>query len=183
MRSSGNLHRLVRKRGISQELEIERRMQLTSKNTSQETRKLAWFLSLAGFIPFGALGIGLLALGNNHPLFPPLFDIFKVWSVIILSFLGGIRWGFAIATEPFDNRSLALSVVGSILAWFAILMPDLYAMLVLLVLFCAQGAWDSFFVNAGKAPPWFGPIRMTLTFLVAAAHVLVAIAVSAGIKL
>lgn len=156
-------------------------MKLSSENTGPETRKLVWVLSLGGFIPFGAVSLALFMLGSGHPLFQTLLDIFKIWSVIILSFLGGIRWGFAIANQPFDNRSLALSVVGSILAWFAILMPDTISLMTLLVLFCAHGAWDSFFINSGKAPPWFGPVRITLTFLVAIAHVLAAIATLGGI--
>lgn len=158
-------------------------MKLTSENTSTETRKLVWFLSLSGFIPFGFVSLLLLATGPSHPLFDLLFDIFKVWSVIILSFLGGIRWGFAIANQPFDNRSLVLSVVGSILAWFAILMPDAFAILTLLVLFCAHGAWDSLFINSGKAPPWFGAVRITLTLLVAIAHVIALLAVTGSFSL
>ena len=145
-------------------------------NNNENTRKQAWFLSLAGFIPFGVLAIVLLVLGRDHPLFDAVFDIFKVWSVIILSFLGGIRWGFALADQPFDLNSLWLSVVGSILGWFALFLPDMYTMLTLLILFCAHGAWDSFYINSGKAPPWFASIRIVLTFLVAAAHIMLILA-------
>ncbi len=148
------------------------------EDNREKTRKLAWFLSLAGFIPFGVIAIILFIVGSSHPLFEATLDIFKVWSVIILSFLGGIRWGFAISNQPFEITNLWLSVAGSILAWFALLLPDTYALLVLLVLFCAHGAWDSFYINAGKAPPWFGSIRITLTFLVAAAHILVVLAIA-----
>ncbi|MEM7070021.1 MAG: DUF3429 domain-containing protein [Pseudomonadota bacterium] len=156
-------------------------MRLTSMNTSQEARKIAWILSIGGFIPFGLLALLIALTGHGSPLFQPLLDIFKIWSVIILSFLGGIRWGLAISHEPFDNFSLVLSVVGSILAWMAMLLPDTYAIPVLLVLFCAHGAWDSFFINLGKAPPWFASIRVTLTFLVAAAHLIVVATVSSSL--
>ena len=152
-------------------------------NNDEKTRKQAWFLSLAGFIPFGILAIMLLLLGKNGPLFGAIFDIFKVWSVIILSFLGGIRWGFSISNKPFDTQSLWLSVVGSIIGWFALLLPDMYAMLVLLVLFCAHGAWDSLYINSGKAPPWFASIRIALTFLVAGAHILVILALGSNFQL
>jgi len=149
----------------------------------EKTRKQAWFLSLAGFIPFGVISVMLFVVGQNHPLFDAVLDIFKVWSVIILSFLGGIRWGFAIANQPFDTTSLWLSVVGSILGWIALLLSDMYALLLLLLLFCAHGAWDSFFINAGNAPPWFGAIRIILTFLVATAHILVVVALAGGLGL
>ncbi len=145
---------------------------------NSKTKNLAWFLSLAGFIPFLALALGLYLSGINHEAFSSLFDIFKIWSAIILSFLGGIRWGFAIANEPFENKNLAISVIPSILAWFVLLLPDAYTILALLVLFAVHGAWDSFYINEGKVAPWFGNIRIILTFLVIAAHVLVLFAVS-----
>ena len=138
----------------------------------------AWLLTLAGFIPFGILSIVIFVIGSEHGLFSSLFDLFKTYGAVILSFLGGIRWGFAIAYEPFDKRSLTLSVVPSLLGWFALLLPDQYAVLVLLLGFCAQGAWDSFYINAGNAPPWFGRLRITITFLVAIAHILVFFAVA-----
>ncbi len=152
-------------------------------NNEIATRNLAWALSLGGFIPFGALSVFMFFAGPETPLFGPFLDIFIIWSVLILSFLGGIRWGLAIAYPPFDRRSLFLSVVPSIIGWFAVLLPDTYTVLVLLVLFCAHGAWDSFFVNAGNAPPWFGSIRITLTLLVAGAHIIVAIALGGGLLL
>jgi len=146
--------------------------------SNTKTKNLAWVLSLGGFIPFGTLGVALYVLGSVHELFPTLFDIFKVWSVIILSFLGGIRWGFAIANEPDEDTNLFLSVIPSILAWFAILLPDAYTIMILLVLFAVHGVWDSFYINLGRVAPWFGKIRITLTFLVVAAHILVLFAIS-----
>lgn len=143
-----------------------------------KTANLAWGLSIAGFIPFAILATGLYALGIANELFISLFDLFKVWSAIILSFLGGIRWGLAIANEPFENKNLLISVVPSILAWFALLLPDAYTILTLLVLFCVHGVWDSFYINKGKVAPWFGKIRITLTFLVAGAHILVLFAIA-----
>lgn len=146
--------------------------------SDKKTKKLAWALSLGGFFPFAVLAFSLYGLGQTHELFTSLFDIFKIWSIIILVFLGGIRWGFAIANEPFEERNLLLSVVPSILVLFVVLLPDAYAILALLVLFSAQGVWDSFYINAGNVVPWFGKIRITLTFLVVAAHILVLFAVT-----
>lgn len=143
-----------------------------------KTANVAWALSLAGFIPFGFIAIALFMMSTSNELFVSLFDIFKVWSALILSFLGGIRWGFAIAHEPYENKNLIISVVPSILAWFVLLLPDAYTILALLVLFCMHGAWDSFYINQGKVAPWFGKIRITLTFLVASAHILVLFAIA-----
>lgn len=147
-------------------------MELNLKS-NEKTRKLAWLLSLGGFIPFAFLAIFIFILGKQSEFYTSLFDIFKIWSIIILAFLGGIRWGFAIANEPFENRNLALCVIPSILSLFVVLLPDAYAILALLVLFSAHGVWDSFYMYEGKVTPWFGKIRITLTFLVVAAHILV----------
>lgn len=143
-----------------------------------KTANLAWVLSLAGFVPFVFIAIALYMLGASNEFFASLFDIFKVWSALILSFLGGIRWGFAIANEPFENKNLIISVVPSILAWFVLLLPDAYTILALLILFAFHGAWDSFYINQGKVPPWFAKIRITLTFLVVGAHVAVLFAIA-----
>ena len=139
--------------------------------------RFAWILSLAGFIPFGAIAISIFFLGASHPATATVTEYFQIWSAIILSFLGGIRWGLAVAAEPYDQRSLLIFVVPSILGWFAIFLPDLLSVLCLLFLFCAHGAWDSISVNQGKAPVWFGSIRIVLTFLVAAAHLIVAFSI------
>ena len=145
---------------------------------NSKTANLAWGLSLAGVIPFAILAISLYVIGIENGFFVSLFDVFKVWSAIILSFLGGIRWGFAIAHEPYENKNLLISVVPSILAWFVLLLPDAYTILALLVLFCVHGAWDSFYINEGKVAPWFGKIRIVLTFLVASAHMVVLFAIA-----
>jgi hypothetical protein len=154
-------------------------MALNSKeHNTKATRQMAWLLSYGGCIPFVSLALALVVLGANHPLSETFIQLFKLWSLIILTFLGGIRWGFALANEPFATRDLVWSVIPCILAWFALFLSDLHTVLVLLVLFCAHGAWDSFFVNAGKAPPWFGSIRVTITFIVAIAHMCVIAALS-----
>lgn len=134
---------------------------------------LAWILSVAGFVPFAILAVVLFMLNPANALYSFLFDVFKVWSAIILSFLGGIRWGLAIARAPGEPGNLFFSVGPSILAWFAIMLPNAYTILLLVLLYSAQGAWDNFYVNTGRVLPWFGMLRIVLTFLVVSAHILV----------
>jgi len=140
---------------------------------TEKTRTRAWFLALAGFVPFVLLAGTLFLLGVGHEAYASVFDVFKIYSVIILSFLGGIRWGLAISYQPGEPRNLLLSVVPPIFGWFAILLPDPYAILILIIAFCGQGAWDNFYANEGKVQPWFGSLRVVLTFLVVAVHVVV----------
>ena len=138
-----------------------------------KTKRLAWILSLVGLIPFFGLAIAINVTGEGHPLYSVSFTAFKVWSLMILAFVGGIRWGFALSTEPHDLKSLGLSIVGSLLGFFAIFLSNLLFAMVMIVLYAMHGAWDNFYINQNKAPKWFGSIRITMTFLVVAAHLLV----------
>lgn len=141
-------------------------------------RKWAWALGLSGLIPFVACALVAVALGNANPLTGPAVEIFRSYSVVILSFLGGIRWGHALlrrhddVTVP-ERWTLLWSVVPSLVAWTTVFLEDQLAVGVLLIAFCAQGAWDSFSANADRLPKWFAPLRMVLTAIVAATHIAV----------
>jgi hypothetical protein len=140
-------------------------------------KRTAWFLALAGFLPFAILSLALLATGKTGPMHGLFIDAFRTWSAIILSFLGGIRWGAALAARPIDRLAIGFSVFPAIVGWFALFLPAPYGIPVLLVAFCAQGAWDSISIHAGKGPAWFASIRITLTLMVAAAHLVALLAV------
>lgn len=150
------------------------------KNANMINR--AWVLSLTGFIPFGGLAFLIFLNGMNHHMSSLFIDMFKIWSAIILSFLGGIRWGAVIMlniskdTDEINSSETAIlyfSVMGSIVALFTLLLPDFYAIPVLMICFCLQGVWDSFSAMSGALPGWMGKLRITLTVLVVAAHALV----------
>ena len=150
---------------------------MNSKDSQlQNSSNLAWQLSLAGAIPFASLALAMFYLGKENGLFSVLFDAFKIWSAIILSFIAGIRWGLAISQEPLAKKLLIVSVLPAIVAWLAQFLNDPQAVLVLLVAYCAHGAWDSFAANAKQLPQWFGKLRIRMTFLVAAIHILVFLA-------
>ena len=116
----------------------------------------------------------LLIIGQDNPVAAPILNAYRAYSIAILSFLGGIRWGQAIGREQngTDGNWISLigSVIPSLLAWSTVFMPPLGAIAVLLLGFCAQGAWDAWSAQAGKLPAWFSPLRITLTLVVAASH-------------
>ena len=121
-------------------------------------------LGLAGLIPFVA---GAAALWVNIPLLPPAtgLKLAIMYGAIILSFLGGIRWGTAIG--PYDSGRQAsefpASVLGSIAALAAVFLPAIPALALLIAGFLMQGLWDVMSVDAGRLPGWFGRLRMILT--------------------
>jgi hypothetical protein len=124
----------------------------------------ALLLGLAGLIPFVA---GALSLWVALPLLAPGHGQSLVigYGAIILSFLGGIRWGTAIG--PYDTRRQAVefsaSVLGSLAGLAAIFIPPVPALTLLIAGFLMQALWDVTSVESGRLPSWFGKLRMLLT--------------------
>ena len=121
-------------------------------------------MGLAGLIPFVA---GAAALWADIPLLPPAtgLKLAIMYGAIILSFLGGIRWGTAIG--PYDSGRQTLefsaSVLGSLAGLAAVFLPAIPALALLIAGFLMQGLWDVMSVDAGRLPGWFGRLRMILT--------------------
>jgi len=143
--------------------------------TFQRHRQLCWIMALAGALPFiipAAIGV---VLGAGNPLTPSLLEVFRTYSVVILSFLGGIRWGHALVYQRDEklriaNASMLISVVPALVAWGTVFLDNRASLAVLILAYAAQGAWDSLSANAGKLPNWFANLRMVLTFIVVACH-------------
>ena len=125
---------------------------------------LALWLGLAGLIPFVT---GAASLWANIPLLPPEtgLKLAIIYGAIILSFLGGIRWGTAIG--PYDSGRQTLefsaSVLGSLAGLAAAFLPAIPALALLIAGFLMQGLWDVMSVDSGRLPGWFGRLRMILT--------------------
>jgi hypothetical protein len=137
---------------------------MTGQNVSGAIPGTALALGLAGLIPFAA-GAAALWL-PLAPLTPgPGLQLITAYGAIILSFLGGIRWGTAIG--PYDTRrqglELSASVLGSLAGLAAIFIPPIPALTLLIAGFLMQALWDVTSVEAGRLPSWFGKLRMLLT--------------------
>lgn len=130
----------------------------------------ALVLGLAGLIPFAGLALACA-------LAPPPYDdlahrALTGYGAVILSFMGGCRWGFAAMAARPDYGRLGLSVVPALYAWAAMAGP---APLGLLALgFAALLVADIALTRAGGAPPWWPGLRWPLT-LGAVASLLVAV--------
>jgi len=135
-----------------------------------KSRRLAWVLSIAGAVPFVVFALLLLVMGAKNPLQSLVIDTLTTYGAVILSFLGGIRWGLAMkAAEPETERTaLAASTVPAIVGWFSLLMPVPYVFAVQVLAFAFMGAWDSFSGQRGVFGLWFVKLRTVLTFIVVA---------------
>lgn len=130
--------------------------------------KLADRLAMAGFLPFALCLFWLLGTGPNEPNWHLALTAMRGYSIAILSFLGGVRWGAALS-EDGAARTFWHSVVPSLLAWATVFMSPVMALAILAMTFAGQGAWDVLSAQSGALPGWYGTIRIKLTFMVVAA--------------
>ncbi|XP_054835077.1 transmembrane protein 69 [Eublepharis macularius] len=91
----------------------------------KDSPKPALYLSSAGLIPLVSVPL-LMAVLETY--YPELVFAQIAYGACVLSFFGGIRWGFALPegspAKP-DWINLANSIVPSLLAWSALLLKDL----------------------------------------------------------
>jgi hypothetical protein len=135
--------------------------------TTQEKPALAaWALGLAGTIPFigSAAGYCLGPLGLRGPMSLAML----AYAAVILSFLGGARWGMeCIRHAPPRALALTLAVLPSLAGWVllvgAIWVPLSWQLGGLIAVFLAQWLWDT---SSAETPAWYSPLRTTLTLIV-----------------
>jgi len=130
----------------------------------------AW-LGALGLIPFAALA-ALLPFVNGD-LKPDLAYSLLAYGAVILSFLGGVHWGLAIGgTEPAGAASLKvrliLSVIPSLVAWAALLVPERSGLFVLSAAIALMLIVDIRASRAGEAPKWYPRLRIPLSCAVTA---------------
>jgi len=135
-----------------------------------------FLLALAGFVPFAVLTGAQFVPGATLAQTLGLTAL-NVYAAIILSFLGGIRWGIAVRSPSTSSEigTFMLSVVPSLWAWAAFFAPGPWGFAMYAAGFAAMGWWDRALVARGHAPAWFGLLRVTLTWLVAPTMVLAAL--------
>lgn len=135
----------------------------------------ALLLGWAGVIPFL-----VLALAAFLPEWrAQALGAFLPYSVAILSFLGGVRWGRALAAGA-GAWQYARAVVPSLWAWIAWWWLPLEPALVALAAgFVLAGAWDA---RGDKlpAPTAFRRLRLGLGLAVVACHALALVALVLG---
>ena len=96
------------------------------------------------------------------------------YGAVILSFLGGIHWGLAIAGLGPDTsvcrtaRRLAYSVVPALVGWGALFVVWPLGLLILAAAFAAMLLFDARASRVGEAPYWYRRLRLPLTVVVVA---------------
>lgn len=143
-------------------------------------RKMGWFLALFGFVPFAAgMVVELLPLQSDYLFYKAIAaKMLPVYGAVILSFLGGIRWGIALADNPASpvSRTLVLSVVPSLWGWAAVFPAAPLNYVLLAIGFAAMGLWDRKLIEKTNIPLWFVQLRKVLSVLVTSAMLVCALA-------
>lgn len=118
----------------------------------------ALVLGFSGLIPFiapAAYSIITFSCG------PQVAFAQVAYGACILSFLGGVRWGFAIfPSETPTSLSLVTSVLPSLVAWTGLSMPIQPGLVCIITGLALAGIVDSRFKSF---PSWFRSLRFLLT--------------------
>ena len=130
-------------------------------------KRLAYFLGIAGLIPFVALMLGCLLvhtawLGN-------FLTGQRAYGIAILSFLGGVHWGAAMMATSLSlaqtRKAMLWGITPSLIGWFSI-MASGFSFAVLIAGFIAAYLADRRLYVWYQMPPWFIELRMALTAVV-----------------
>lgn len=78
-----------------------------------------WIIAGAALSPF-PISAAVYAYGPAR-LSDDALTVILTWSAIVMSFVGGIRWGLETARDAPRTQRLASSIVGPVVAWVLIL--------------------------------------------------------------
>jgi len=133
-------------------------------------------LGWAGLIPLVAASALVWVLAR--PL-PALVLILQMqYAAVVLSFLGAVHWGLALAAyrggvadgekgvyEGAGWGRYGWSLVPAVLGWLAIQLPPAAALLLLIVAMAAAWVGDLVAVRRGLMPAWYARLRKPLTLV------------------
>jgi hypothetical protein len=144
-------------------------------------RPTLWLLGLLGLVPFVVPTALLLYAGQRFIAFGPLVTALAGYSAVILSFLGGIRWGSSLMTSASGRGTLVVSILPALFGWLFLFAPVPYVFAAFAVAFLLQGAWDVFAIQRGALPAYFRTLRIVLTAVVVVCEALSFVATMNGV--
>ena len=113
---------------------------------------------LLGLVPFAAVPFYMYSTGVYSP---DLAFTQLAYSASILSFIGGVRWG-TLLKDSNDWKHYTYSILPSIAAWLALLVPGRWS--ILWALSSLQG-FAFYDVTRPGYPLWFKGLRVLLTLV------------------
>jgi hypothetical protein len=134
---------------------------------------LAILLGILGLIVFIVCGLGAITVRWQASA-PQLLAALTSFGAVILGFLGGVHWGFALGDEAGrgERPRLVLGVVPALIGWVAVLValvaPVEVTLAVLIVGFIAAALLDTSLRRQGFVPSGYLALRWGLTIAVVA---------------
>ncbi|MGF1561192.1 MAG: DUF3429 domain-containing protein [Geminicoccaceae bacterium] len=129
--------------------------------------RAAWVYGLGGLIPFTFCALLIWLVDAELAGF--LAQVLRAWGALILTFLGGVHWGLAIAGyggQAADHQRLGIAIAPSLLAGLALLVPLALGFVMLAGGFVTLYAIDRACVATGEAPGWYSRLRTPLSAIV-----------------
>lgn len=130
-----------------------------------DSPKPALYLTLAGLIPFVAPPLVMVMTKTYIPI---LAFIQMAYGASFLSFLGGIRWGFALPegspVKP-DFLNLANSIAPLVFSWFAFLISERLSEAILTIVIGLGIALHIELFLLSHYPSWFKALRVVVTLV------------------
>ena len=122
---------------------------------------VTWIYGGLGLIPFFGGAIAAVGLSGLGRIVAQLELI--AYGALILSFLGGGRWGLEIGRRPVRAVEISASMLPTVVAFLILITmgaPNSWRLVAMSLAFVAQWAWD---VRSKDTPPWYPPLRHLLT--------------------
>lgn len=124
---------------------------------------VAW-LGYGGLLPFLIL-TPLSLIDQQHGLI--WSDALYGYGAIIVSFIGALHWGFAIALHDLSDQQRSQlyvwSVIPALIAWPALMVSPILAGPLLVVAFIAHYVQDYRLAGKVLLPDWYLPLRFRLS--------------------
>ena len=140
-------------------------LKVTARSDASSVPSGAAWLGGLGIIPFA--GLSLATPFVSDVVRTQLSFALLAYGAIILSFLSGIHWGLAIGAVPQSDNMLwpriVLSILPSLVAWTALLVPFSIGFLVLAAAFVAMLLVDIRASRMHEAPAWYSKLRWPLS--------------------
>lgn len=131
-------------------------MNQVARETPAAATALGWF----GLVPFVVLAV-LAVLSAPHA--PVARFALLAYGATILSFLGGLHWGFVLRDERPAPMTLVAGVGPQLVGWAALLLPLQIGLGVCAVALLSVLLLDRTAVGAGRAPGWLLRLRAPLS--------------------
>ena len=132
----------------------------------QMNGRLPRLLGYLGLLPI-LVSTTLIFLDSHHLML--WRNLLLTYAVVILSFLGALHWAFAMVIESLATKKRNMMFIGSVLsslmAWIALLIPQMYGLLLLSSLFIFALWMDIKLAQFSILPAWYLPLRFRLTFV------------------